>query len=183
MSGNDVASLIITADRDDLAGVAKTLVPIAQAHGVAALIHNDIRIAEETRADGVHIDEPGDDLARSVAALHPDYIAGIGNVHSRHDAMLAGEADPDYVFFGQTDGDRQAMIFDKALDLGQWWASLSRIPAIVMGGSSLTSVQQARSAVIEFVALRDAVWSHPAGARKAVADANRLLGAEEEMVL
>ena len=57
LSGNDVASLIITADRDDLASLAKGLVPIAQANGVAALIHNDARIAEITGADGVHIDD------------------------------------------------------------------------------------------------------------------------------
>lgn len=182
LSGNDVASLIITTDRDDLASLAKGLVPVAQVHGVAALIHNNARIAEDTGADGVHIDDWSNDLATSLTALRPNKIAGIGDLRSRHDAMLAGESDPDYVFFGRLDGDSAATIFDKALDLAEWWASLARIPAIVMGGTSLSSVRQAHDAGIEFVALRQAVWNHPAGAATAVAEANRMLSAEEEMV-
>ena len=181
LSSNDVASLIITTDRDDLASFAKDLVPIAQSHGVAALIHNDARVAEKTGADGVHIDDGSNDLATSVTA-RPNNIAGIGNLRSRHEAMLAGETDPDYVFFGRLDDDSAATIFDKALDLAEWWASLARIPAIVMGGASLLSVRQARDAGIEFVALRQAVWNHPPGAATAVAEANRMLSAEEEMV-
>jgi thiamine-phosphate pyrophosphorylase len=182
LSGNDVASLIITADPQDLADIASELVPIAQAHGVAALIHNDRRIAEITGADGVHIDDGRADLAATVASLHPEKIAGIANLRSRHDALLAGEIEPDYVFFGRLDGDSAATIFDKALELAQWWASLSQIPALIMGGSSLPSVSTARQAGIEFVALRNAVWEHPAGARMALAEANRMLAAEEEMV-
>lgn len=175
LSGGDVASLIITADPAELAALAAAIVPLAQARGVAALIHNDTRIAAQTNADGVHIDDHLSGLGAAVSALRPNRIVGIGGLTSRHDAMTAGDADPDYVFFGRLDGDTAAEIFDKAFGLAEWWAALFQVPGIVMGGAALASVLQARDAGIEFVALRSAVWDYPAGAGAAIAEANRLL--------
>jgi len=176
LAGGDVASLIITADPADLPALAEAAVPIAQAHGVAALIHNDAQLAVRTAADGVHIDDRSVDLAKLIAAHRPHRIVGIGNLTTRHDAMSAGESEPDYVFFGRLDGDTGAAIFPKAFALAQWWAALFEIPAIVMGGAELSSVGQARNAGVEFVALRRAVWEHRDGPAAAVASANRLLG-------
>lgn len=176
LAGGDVASLIITALPADLGRVAEAAVPIAQAHGVAALIHNDAELALKSEADGVHIDDRRADLPALVARLHPQWIAGVGNLSTRHDAMSAGETEPDYAFFGRLDGDTAAGIFPKALELARWWAALFEIPAMVMGGAELASVSQARDAGVEFVALRRAVWEHHDGPAAAVAAANRLLG-------
>jgi thiamine-phosphate pyrophosphorylase len=185
LSGGDVASLIITADRGDadaLQRLAEALVPIAQAHGVAALVHNDTRIAGRTKADGVHVDTGEADLLEAVRKFRPRHIVGAGNLHSRHDALIAGEADPDYVFFGRLDGDDAPAIFGKALDLAAWWSELVRIPAIVMGGGSIDSVAGARDAGIEFVALGRAVWEAPQGPRAAVAEACGHLAAAAEPI-
>src|SRR4051812_22561413 len=143
LSGGDVASLIIAVDPADpnvLQGIAETLVPIATARGVAALVHNDTRIVGRTGADGGHIDSGAADLADAVAALRRKKIVGAGGIRSRDEAMHAGEADPDYLFFGRLDGDNAEAIFDKAFELADWWSSLFVIPAIVMGGSTVTSV-------------------------------------------
>lgn len=182
LAAGDVASVIVTGAPADLLRLAQATVPIAQAHGVAALIHNDSQVAAATGADGVHIDDGVADLRARVADLHPERIAGVGDLTSRHDAMAAGEADPDYVFFGRLDGDTGEEIFPKALDLAEWWAALFHIPAVVMGGSDLSSVRQARNAGIEFVALRRAVWEHPDGPAHAVATANRLLAEARDAV-
>jgi thiamine-phosphate pyrophosphorylase len=155
---------------------------VAQGHDVAVLIHNDQEIARNAGADGVHIDDGRADLAALVASLHPDRIAGVGNLMSRHDAMTAGEAEPDYVFFGRLDGDNAPTIFPRVLDLAEWWAALFEIPAVVMGGTDLASVCQARNAGIEFVALRRAVWEYPDGPGAAVAAANRLLAETQDVV-
>src|SRR6478736_5607943 len=87
------------ADPNVLQRMAEGLVPIAAARGVATLIHNDTRIVGRTGADGVHIDSGAADLAEAAAALRRKKIVGAGGVRSRHEAMLAGESDPDYVFF------------------------------------------------------------------------------------
>ena len=72
LAGGDVASLIITAPAADPAAfqrAAEALVPIAAARGVAALIHNDTRIAGRASADGVHIDGGVDDVDAALQTL------------------------------------------------------------------------------------------------------------------
>lgn len=186
LSGGDVASLIITAGPGDgppaRQRLAEAMVPVAQARGVAALVHGDIGIAERTRADGVHVDRGIDDLRAAIAAMHPDRIVGVGGLPSRHDAMLAGELQPDYLFFGRLDGDNGDTIFARSLDLAAWWASVAVIPTMVMGGHALASVDQAADNNIEFVALSRAIWQHPRGPAKAVAEACARLAALRKAV-
>ncbi len=175
LAGGDVASLIIDADGDRLQGLAEALVPGAQARGVAALVRNDTRVAGRARADGVHIDSGLADLAAAVEKFRPKLIVGAGGPRTRHDAMTTGEANPDYLFFGRLDGDTDDDIFPKALGLAAWWSSVFVIPAMVMGGRSIASVEQAGREGIEFVALRHAVFDDPRGPGAAVEDANRRL--------
>ena len=87
--------------------------PRAQARGVAALVQNDTRIAGRVRADGVHIDTGLADLAAAVEKLRPKLIVGAGGLRSRHEAMTAGEANPDYLFFGRLDGDNEDDVFEQ----------------------------------------------------------------------
>ena len=145
--------------------------PRAQARGVAALVHNDTRIAGRAHADGVHVDTGIADLSAAVQKLRPKLIVGAGGLRSRHEAMQAGEADPDYLFFGRLDGDTDDDIFHKALDLAAWWSSVFVIPAIVMGGRTIASVETAAREGIEFVALSRAVFDDPRGPAEAVAEA------------
>jgi len=180
LAGGDVACLIITGAPESLQETAEALVPVAQSRGAAALVHNDTRIAGRARADGVHVDTGPADLKIAIDTFRPARIVGAGGLRSRHDAMLAGEANPDYLFFGRLDGDTRESIFRKALDLASWWSSMFLVPAMVMGGRSIASVSEAAEAGIEFVALRDAVWSHDAGPGEAVAAADRVLAAAPE---
>lgn len=178
LAGGDVASLIVTAPGGDamaLQHAAELLVPIAEARGVAALIHNDTRVAARTKADGVHIDSGVADIAAALDSFRNKKIVGAGGIHSRHEALEAGDAEPDYLFFGRLDGDDGDAIFPKALDLAAWWSSVTVIPAIVMGGRSLASVDEAVRNGIEFVALSEAVWSHPKSPAAAVAEVSERL--------
>ncbi|HZP21305.1 MAG TPA: thiamine phosphate synthase [Bauldia sp.] len=180
LSGGDVASLIVTAPAGAaLQDFAAALVPLAQPRGVAVLIHNETQIAGRVRADGVHVDTSPADLAAAVAAFRGKRIVGAGNLRSRHDAMTAGEAQPDYVFFGRLDGDHEDGIHARALELAAWWSELFVIPAVVMGGSTVASVVEAADAGVDFVALSRAVFGHrdPAAA---VAEANALLARAPE---
>lgn len=177
LAGGDVASLIIDGEGERLQQVAEALAPRAQARGVAAIVRNDTRIAGRAKADGVHVDTGPADLAAAAEKLRPKLIVGAAGFKTRHDAMFAGEANPDYLFFGRLDGDTTDGIFAKALDLAAWWSSLFVIPAIVMGGRSLASVEEAARNGIEFVALSRAVFEDPRGPAAAVKEANRRLAA------
>ncbi len=183
LAGGDVASLIVTAEPTDperLQTLASRLVPIAQASGTAVLIHNDTRIAGRVKADGVHVDNGPADLAEAIRSFRPQRIVGAGGIRSRHEALDVGEIGPDYVLFGRLDGDTWPDIFPQALDLAEWWSELVEIPAIVMGGNTVSSVVAARDAGIEFVALSRAVFDAE-DPRQAVAEAIRLLAGTPEL--
>jgi thiamine-phosphate pyrophosphorylase len=185
LAGGDVASLVVTAPGSDpgaLQRAAEAFVPMATERGVATLIHNDVRAAQRAKADGVHIDTGIDDLAAAIEALRGRRIVGAGGLGSRHEALEAGEREPDYVFFGRLDGDDGDAIHPKALDLAAWWASVAVIPAIVMGGRSLASVDAAPENGIDFVAMAAAIWEHPQGPAAAVASANERLAMTREAV-
>ena len=182
LSGGNVASLIIADDPSHPAALEPTaaLVAIAQAQGVAAIVHGDPGVVARTGADGIHVDGTGADLAAAVERFGGSKIVGAGGLKSRHDAILAGEAGADYLFFGRLDGDTGDGVFDKALDLAAWWSSVTVVPAIVMGGRILSSVAAAADAGIAFVALSRAVWDDPRGPAAAVAEASAYLAAIRE---
>src|SRR5690606_21067837 len=179
-------SLIITApepvDPNALQRAAERLVPIAQARGVAALIHNDTRVAARTKADGVHVDTGLAAVRDAVEASRHRQIVGASGVQLRHEALEIGDAEPDYLFFGRLDGDSGEAIFPKALELAAWWASVTVIPAIVMGGRDIASVDEAAAHAIEFVALSRAVWEYRDGPEAAVAAVVGRLAAVRERV-
>lgn len=173
LAAGDVASLIVMAPAgapESLRAAANAFVPLAVAHGTAAIIHNDARVAAYTKADGIHVDTGVEALAEAIAARPKNggRMVGAGNFLSRHEAMDAGELDPDYVFCGRLDGDTDATIFPKALELASWWSDVTVIPAIVMGGATTASAAEAAAAGVPFVALSRAIWEHPAGAAAAV---------------
>jgi len=186
LGAGDVASLLIAAETTSPAALqelASRIVPVAQRHGVAAIVPEDTRLAGRTGADGVHVTTGLADLKLAIEALRPDRIVGAGGITTRHQAMEIGEADPDYLFFGRLDGDTGDTIFRKAFDLAAWWSALFQVPAIVMGGHTVGSVVEAVEARIEFVALRSAVWEHAEGPAAAVAEANRLIAANQPEIV
>jgi thiamine-phosphate pyrophosphorylase len=173
LAGGEVAAVLIASQaREDVIGA---LVPLIQNAGAAALVADDTRLAGHVGADGVHVESGIADLRLAVTSFRPKRIVGAGNLHSRHAAMEAGELDVDYLFFGRPHGDSHDEAHPKALDLAEWWSELMRIPAVIMAGRSLDSVAEAASTGADFVALHDAVWSHPGGAAEAIRRALTLL--------
>lgn len=178
LSGGDVASLLIAVENgSDMTRqrIAEILTPIAQGRGVAALVRNDTRAAGRAKADGVHVDTGMADLETALETFHPASIVGCGNLATRHEAMEAGETAVDYVFFGDLDRPEFEGGNPRARELAEWWVPLFEPPVVLLAGADLASLDAAAATGAEFVALRDAVWTHPAGPAAAIAEANRRL--------
>jgi thiamine-phosphate pyrophosphorylase len=176
LDAGDIAAVILAAESEDEAGqLAGAIVPMIQQHGSVALVRNLIRVASSVNADGVHVDTGIADIRSAVHSLRPRRIVGAGGLHSRHLAMEAGEAGVDYVFFGRLHGDTQSAPHPRSVDLVAWWAELMEIPAVIMAGASLDSLDAALATGADFVALHRAVWEHEAGPDDAVRTAvNRI---------
>ncbi|WP_333823747.1 thiamine phosphate synthase [Pinisolibacter sp.] len=180
LAAGDVASLLIAVDGgSDMTRqrIAEILTPLGQKHGVAVLVRNDTRAAGRSKADGVHVDTGKADLDAALDTFHPASIVGVGNLATRHEAMEAGETQVDYVFFGDLDRPEFEGGNPRARELAEWWVPLFEPPVVVLAGSDLASLDAAAATGAEFVALRDAVWSHPEGPAAAVAEATRRLAA------
>jgi thiamine-phosphate pyrophosphorylase len=161
------ALLVARGDMDDAAyaRLAAVAINVGQGAGCAVLVEDDIAMARRLGADGVHVTDGPAALTAAVAALKPAMIVGAGNLHSRHDAMTAGEMDIDYVFFGSTDGQPDA----GAADLAEWWAQTFEVPAVLSQPDANAETADPRGA--EFLALSHSLWSapDPAGAMQAIA--------------
>ncbi len=185
LSGGDVASLILPQwDMDEAAfqALAESIVPAAQAAGVAVMIAGDVRIAMRARADGVHFEGGKQELADIVDKHQARLMVGTGGATTRDDALELGETRPDYIFFGRFGYDLKPEPHPRNLKLGRWWAEMVALPCIVLGGAEISSVVEVAATGADFVALSAAVFGpgiepaiEPAGA---VARANALLDAE-----
>lgn len=178
LQGGDIATVILPAG--SLEEVAyqrhcESLVKLAQQAGTAALIAGDTRVAGRTGADGILAETPGENARDLVARFSPHKIVGFGGARERHRALELGEANPDFMFFGKTDGDIRPEPHPKNLAMANWWSHLIEIPCVVMGGSSVDSVVDCAASGAEFVALGLAVVSCTNGPREAVRRANELL--------
>lgn len=178
LKGGDVASVIIPQydfDDDTFQAQAEAVVPLVQAAGAAAIIADNSRVAGRAKADGLHISGDVEALAEAVEKFTPKMIVGSGAARDRHHALEAGDADPDYMFFGKLDGDIKPEAHSKNLALGEWWSSMVEIPCIVMGGADPQSALAVAETGAEFAALSRAVFDDPEAAATVVAQVNALL--------
>ncbi|MEF2072976.1 thiamine phosphate synthase [Consotaella aegiceratis] len=179
LSGGDVASVLIDPAGRDAASYqlfAERLLPLAQAAGAAAIVVDDTRCAGRLQADGLHLTSGDvDELADAMKRFAPKLIVGASGFSTRHDALEAGERMPDYLMFGRLGGDTHREPYKKNLELAAWWAELVEIPAIVLGGNALETLDMAIATGVEFIALATAVFADGIDPAEAVAKANAVL--------
>ncbi|MCZ2157987.1 thiamine phosphate synthase [Bartonella sp. 220] len=126
----------------------------------ALLIAGDSRIAGRIKADGLHVEGDFNALANLENQKKEQKIIGFGNVRNRHSAMLAGEAGVDYLLFGKLGADKKPHAHPRNVQLGQWWAEVMEIPAIVQAGSDFASFDEVLKTACEFIAVEEIIFTH-----------------------
>ena len=174
IAAGDVAAVLLRLEPGDertLINRAKTVAGAVQRHDAALLLDGHAEIVARTGADGAHLTGVSA-LTDALGALKPDRIAGAGGLHSRHDAMLAGEAGADYVMFGEPDRQGVRLPLDALVERVEWWAELFQPPCIGYA-ASLDEVSPLTQAGADFIALGDWIWTHAQGPAAAVTAASR----------
>lgn len=178
LRGGDVASVILYHDDADClehAEFCEKAVPFIQSAGAATIIADQTQIFGRSGADGILAATTKPQLSDHIARFSPQNIVGCGNIKSRHQALEIGELKPDFLFFGKLGGDIRPEPHKKNLELAHWWSELVNISAIVVGGNELKSALICAETGAEFLALEDAVFSHPEGPKSAVEVVNQML--------
>ena len=159
LDAGDVACLRLEHDGDDdaIKRAADVLVPVCRAHDVALLLIDRPHLIAATGADGVHMTQALDGVRD---ALPEGTILGAGCGLSRHDALVAGDLEADYVSFGPAGAEAGEII--------SWWNQMVVLPCVAEGVASLDDAAAMAEAGADFLALSEAVWDHPDGPAAAV---------------
>ena len=177
----DIAAVLLRlepAGERELTNRVKVLANVVQTAGAALLLDGHADIAARAGADGAHLTGI-EALAAAVDGLKPARIAGCGGLHSRDDAMVAGE-NADYVMFGEPEADGSRPSFGGILDRVVWWADLFEVPCAAYA-NTLDEIGQLAAAGADFVAIGGGIWDDPRGPAAAVAEAAAKLSVPEQV--
>lgn len=179
LSGGDVGSVFLVAagrSATEFQEYAERVIPLVQAAGAAAIVADDTQCAGRARADGVHVSGGSlEELRDAVDRFAPRLIVGGSGFRTRHDALVAGEAMPDYLFFGRLSGAPAPEPEGADVEIAGWWAEIVEIPCVLMGGGDLAALPLAAASGAEFVALSSAIFAVEGEEARRVAEANEIL--------
>lgn len=155
LDGARISTVLLTGSN---ASVLEPLVKLAQGRGVAALVDDDVGLAKETGADGVHLRWSADIARRCAdtrAKLGRDAIIGGEAGTSRHDAMELGEAGADYVAFTAGAGQPEAGdVHDRRAELVAWWSELFEVACVAFDVNSIAKAEELSDMGADFIAVR-----------------------------
>jgi thiamine-phosphate pyrophosphorylase len=178
LRAGDVAAVLLRLNEGDertLINRAKAVAAAVQGRDIALLLDGRPELVARAGADGAHL--TGIEALRgALPSLKPDRIAGVGGLRSRHDAMLAGETNADYVMFGEPDRRSGRPPIEALEERLTWWAELFQPPCIGYAASA-DEIRRLAQAGADFVALGEWIWKEPGGAEKTVAKASETLAA------
>jgi thiamine-phosphate pyrophosphorylase len=155
---------------DEIARLAGPLQALCAKREVAFIVNDSMALAKRLGADGVHLGQGDGDPAEARRILGPSVQIGVTCHASRHLAMEAGEAGADYVAFGaffptttkETEHRPEAGILS-------WWSTVFELPCVAIGGITADNARPLVEAGADFLAVSNAVWSHPKGPGAGVA--------------
>jgi len=178
LRAGDVAAVLLRlehADERSLINRIKSVARPIQGREAALLLDGRPELVARAGADGAHL-HGIEALRAALPSLKPDWIAGVGGLRSRHDAMLAGETDADYVMFGEPDRRGGRPRFGDIEERLAWWAELFQPPCIGYAANA-DEIRPLAQAGADFIALGDWIWTQPGGGETAVAAAAQILAA------
>lgn len=165
-------------EREEAARLAEPLKAICDEFDVAFIVNDDVALAQQLGADGVHLGQSDESLKNARAVLGTDVQIGITCHDSRHLAMEAGEGGANYVAFGAFfPTDTKETHHQPELDILRWWDEMMEIPSVAIGGITPHNCQPLIDAGTDFLAVSGGVWNDPAGPSEAVRKFSDLLSA------
>ena len=147
------------APRDEIVALALELLPICRGANVPFVIDDEVDIALEVGADGVHVGQ--DDMAceNARAMLGPDAIVGV-SAQTVEQALAAQEAGADYLGVGAliptpTKPDAVDVTFDELRAI----CDAVDIPVVGIGGLNKSTVSKLKGSGVDGAAVVSAIFA------------------------
>ena len=163
--------------RENFLDEARRFVALCRSRGVVSIINDNVEIAIEVGADGVHVGQSDLACARARALLGPDKIIGV-SAHNVEEAVAAQAAGADYLgagaaFVTSTKGDARPIphamyrAITDAVD----------IPVVAIGGITEENMAELRGCGLDGVAVVSSLFA----AQDVAAAAGRLRALAETL--
>lgn len=158
---------------------AQRLLPICRRHGVPLIINDNVRVAVQSGADGVHIGLGDMAIQKARQMLGPEKIIG-ASAHSVQEALAAAEAGADYlgcgaVFGTQTKKDAGLLAHETLRAI----CAAVNLPVVAIGGIGEQNILQLRGTGVDGVAVISALFSQKdkaAATRRLLELSRRMIG-------
>lgn len=147
--------------REAFRAEALELKALCRRYGAPLIVNDDVDLALEIGADGVHLGQEDLEAGQARKKLGPDMILGV-SAHSVAEALRAQEAGADYLGVGAafptgTKTDTSVLPHQVIRDI----CAAVRIPAVAIGGISAGNLPQLAGSGIAGVAVVSALFAQP----------------------
>lgn len=164
-------------DYEHFKDIALKIKPICKAHGVPLIINDNVKLAKEIDADGVHLGQNDLDIKAAREYLGVDKIIGV-SAHNVKEAQAAESGGADYLgsgaaFVTSTKTDAGAIDHKVLSDV----AHSVKIPVVAIGGITKDNISQLEGLGLDGVAVVSAIF-----AAKDIPSAVNVLKAKAERV-
>lgn len=179
LTGGPVAAFqfrVKDVDIKEAVRLAEPIKAICDEHDVAFVVNDDVALAKQLSADGLHLGQNDEDLSVAREKLGPDIQIGITCHDSRHLAMEAGEGGANYVAFGAFfPSETKETHCQPDIEILKWWSAVMEIPCVAIGGITPENCEPLVEAGADFLAVSGAVWNCAEGPAHAVRQFDKIL--------
>lgn len=146
-------------DYEHFKDIALKIKPICKAHGVPLIINDNVKLAKEIDADGVHLGQNDLDIKAAREYLGADKIIGV-SAHNVKEAQAAESGGADYLgsgaaFVTSTKTDAGAIDHKVLSDV----AHSVRIPVVAIGGITGGNISRLEGLGLDGVAVVSAIFA------------------------
>lgn len=146
-------------DYEHFKDIALKIKPICKAHGVPLIINDNVKLAKEIDADGVHLGQNDLDIRAAREYLGADKIIGV-SAHNVKEAQAAESGGADYLgsgaaFVTSTKTDAGAIDHKVLSDV----AHSVRIPVVAIGGITGGNISRLEGLGLDGVAVVSAIFA------------------------
>ena len=159
--------------QDDFLAEARRFVALCREKGAVSIINDNVEIAAEVGADGVHVGQEDLACGRARAILGPDKSTG-GSAHSVDEALAAQAAGADYLgvgaaFVSHTKGDAKPIAAEAMAAI----TAAVDIPVVAIGGITRENLPTLAGRGLDGVAVVSALFAQK-DVKAAAAELRRL---------
>lgn len=158
----------------DFLAEAERFVALCREKGAVSIINDDVEIAAQVGADGVHVGQEDLEAGRARQVLGPDKLIGV-SAHSVAEALAAQAAGADYLGVGAafvtgTKTDAKPITKETIRAI----TAAVDIPVVAIGGISRDNILELRNCGLDGVAVVSALFAQAEDVKAAAAELLRL---------